>query len=150
MKCATLVGRRTGAWRPVSMLSGDWTRAASSWRYFRHLLLQETAGLPRRNELVEVSLGVGDLHAITPATYVEMGGAVLHPLSYQQARSYSVPAGGVYLASQGYTFSRSLSLSSANAWELESTKTTDRRTVAIAKKGIKRLVCFFLILTPPN
>jgi S1-C subfamily serine protease len=65
-----------------------------------------TIRVERGGRLVEVSLGVGDLHAITPSTYLEVGGAVLHPLSYQLARSYAVPAGGVYLASQGYIFSR--------------------------------------------
>jgi S1-C subfamily serine protease len=62
--------------------------------------------LERRGALVEVSLTVEDLHAITPATYLEMGGAILHPFSYQQARNHAVPAGGVYLVSRGYTFAR--------------------------------------------
>ena len=60
----------------------------------------------RGGALVEVSVTVEDLHAITPATYLEMGGAILHPLSYQQARNHGVPAGGVYLVSQGYSFAQ--------------------------------------------
>ncbi len=57
------------------------------------------AGTPRT-----VSLTVEDLHAITPDTYLEAGGAVLHPLSYQRARTHNVPVAGVTLATAGYVF----------------------------------------------
>ncbi len=75
-------------------------------------ILDDSVGKPvairveRGGAVVEVTLSVEDLHAITPATYLEVGGAILHPLSYQQARNYAVPAGGVYLASRGYVFAR--------------------------------------------
>src|SRR4030095_7967510 len=49
---------------------------------------------------------VQDLHTITPAEYLELSGAVLHPLSFQLARSYGVPVSGIVLASRGYGFSR--------------------------------------------
>ncbi len=61
-----------------------------------------TLGIERRGEPLDLPLQVRDLHAITPAAYLEVSGAVLHDLSYQKARSYSAPLGGVYVAGQGY------------------------------------------------
>ena len=62
-------------------------------------------GVERGGESVRVEVAVGDLHAITPSAYLEVGGAVLHPLSYQQARNYGVAIGGLYAASAGYMLS---------------------------------------------
>jgi len=76
------------------------------------MLLDDSVGrdlafeVERGGQGVAVEVTVGDLHAITPAEYLEMGAAVIHQLSYQQARNYGVRAGGVYLASAGYMFSR--------------------------------------------
>jgi S1-C subfamily serine protease len=60
----------------------------------------------RGGAAIEVDLNVEDLHSITPSEYLELGGAVLHPLSFQQARSHQVPVGGVRLATPGYMFTR--------------------------------------------
>ncbi|ORX89660.1 trypsin-like serine protease [Basidiobolus meristosporus CBS 931.73] len=53
----------------------------------------ERGGVP-----LEFKLAVQDLHSITPDRYVEIGGAKLNELSYQLARSYCVPVGGVYVS----------------------------------------------------
>jgi len=63
-----------------------------------------TFSVIRAGRQVEVPVPVGDLHAISPSAYLEFGGAVLHELSYQQARNHVVPLGtGVYVATPGYT-----------------------------------------------
>ena len=49
-------------------------------------------------------LPVGDLHALAPAEYLEIGDSVLHALSWQMARHMNVPVGGVYVANPGYVF----------------------------------------------
>jgi S1-C subfamily serine protease len=49
-------------------------------------------------------LQVESLGAITADEYIEFGEAVVHTLSYQQARHYNVPIKGVYVANPGYVF----------------------------------------------
>ncbi|KAJ2907270.1 hypothetical protein GGI21_003939, partial [Coemansia aciculifera] len=48
--------------------------------------------------------------AVTPARFVEIGGGVVHDMSYMIARGYGIPAAGVYVASSGHV------LGSASAW----------------------------------
>ena len=52
------------------------------------------------------SIVVSDLHAITPAEYLEFGDAIVNNLSYQQARHYNLPVQGAYVANPGYVLSK--------------------------------------------
>ncbi|KAG6506958.1 protease Do-like 7 isoform X2 [Zingiber officinale] len=53
-----------------------------------------------------MKLKVQDLHSITPNYFLEVSGAVIHPLSYQQARNFRFKCGLVYVADTGYFLSR--------------------------------------------
>jgi pro-apoptotic serine protease NMA111 len=59
----------------------------------------------RGGQPIAFDLPVGDLHAITPATYLEIGGGAFNELSFQQARSFDLPVGGPSLVGGGYAWS---------------------------------------------
>ncbi len=58
----------------------------------------------RGKETLRHDLDVLSLSAITPDEYIEFGEAVVHTLSYQQARHFNAPIKGVYVANPGYVF----------------------------------------------
>jgi S1-C subfamily serine protease len=58
----------------------------------------------RGNQTLRHALEVESLGAITADEYIEFGEAVVHTLSYQQARHYNLPIKGVYVANPGYVF----------------------------------------------
>ncbi len=64
-----------------------------------------TLKLIRGGVPVSANVTVRNLDSITPASYLEFGGAVLNNLSYEQAHSFNVPVRGVYVANPGYVFS---------------------------------------------
>jgi len=66
-----------------------------------------TVEVQRGGERFGFSLDVVDLHSITPAAYLEISDAVLHTVSYQQARHLNMPVMGVFVANPGYMFSAS-------------------------------------------
>jgi S1-C subfamily serine protease len=60
--------------------------------------------LQRGEQTIEQTIVVQDLNAITPDEYLEFGEAVVHTLSYQEARHFDLPIKGVYVANPGYVF----------------------------------------------
>ncbi|HEV7633545.1 MAG TPA: trypsin-like peptidase domain-containing protein [Steroidobacteraceae bacterium] len=58
--------------------------------------------MQRGGTTISAQMLVGDLDAITPASFVEFGEAVVHTLSYQQARHFNLPVKGAYVANPGY------------------------------------------------
>lgn len=59
----------------------------------------------RGGEEVTAELAVEDLHTVTPASYLEIGGGVLNRLSYQMARHLNRPPEGVWAANPGFMLS---------------------------------------------
>ncbi|CAK4504255.1 unnamed protein product [Aphanomyces euteiches] len=51
---------------------------------------------------ITVNIPVQNLHDITPSRFLEVGGCIIHSLSYQQARNASLAVGAVYLAQAGH------------------------------------------------
>ncbi|KAK1440631.1 hypothetical protein QVD17_06460 [Tagetes erecta] len=62
--------------------------------------------LERGGKPFTVQLMVQDLHSITPNYFLEVSGAVIHPLSYQQARNFRFQCGLVYISEPGYMLYR--------------------------------------------
>lgn len=56
----------------------------------------------RNGAVLNIEVDVMDLHTITPMEYIEFGDAVVHNLSYQQARHLNKGIDGVYVANPGY------------------------------------------------
>ena len=63
--------------------------------------------IERGGESLLEEVEVNDLHAVSPDEYLEFGDAVVHDLSYQQARHYNREVEGVYVANPGYMFAKS-------------------------------------------
>ena len=96
---------------------------------------------------IKMELQVQDLHSITPAAYVEFGEAVVHELSYQQARHFNMPVRGVYIANPGYVFGsvavpRGAVIQSVNGKPMESLPDFERVITALGE-GERATVRFF-------
>jgi len=110
-------------------------------------LLLERGGAVRAHELP-----VQDLDAITPSSYLEFGDAVVHALSYQQARHLNVPIRGVYVANPGYVLGSAGVPRGAVVTELDG-KPTDtlanfEKIVSNLKDGERVTLRFFSIEDP--
>lgn len=60
-----------------------------------------TLSIYRGQERKDVNMTVQDLHSITPHEFLDVGDTILHPLSYQLARTYHVPCRGLYAVVSG-------------------------------------------------
>lgn len=69
--------------------------------------MQIEVEVERSGKLITHTIDVQDLHAITPSRFIEIGGAVINPLSYQQARNHAMRPGAPYVADPGYFLQRS-------------------------------------------
>ncbi len=56
----------------------------------------------RRGETLNFAMPVSDLHTLTPDEYIEFDGAVVHQLSYQQARHYHRDLAALYITDPGF------------------------------------------------
>src|SRR6202451_664610 len=78
----------------------------------------------RGSQTLQHDLDVRSLSAITPDEFIEFGEAVVHTLSYQQARHFNVPIKGGSIANPGYVFGaasipRAALISSFNGKKIE-------------------------------
>lgn len=92
--------------------------------------------LQRGGEDVEVTVTVGDLHAITPDRFVSVAGGSFHDLSYQQARLYAVACKGVFVCEATGSFRFD---STDNGWiilTVDHKKTPDLKTFIEVMKEI--------------
>lgn len=58
----------------------------------------------RGSQTLRHTLNVQSLRMITADEYIEFGEAVVHTLSYQQARHFNLAVKGIYVANPGYVF----------------------------------------------
>ncbi len=110
--------------------------------------------LRRGGERVVHDVRVQDLHAITPDEYIEFGDAVVHRLSYQQARHYNRPITGIYVANPGYVLSNSAIPRGAVITELDSQPVGDldefESVLAGLADGARTSVRFVTLEDPRN
>jgi S1-C subfamily serine protease len=108
--------------------------------------------LERGGEVVSAKVPVDDLHAITPDSYIEFGDAVIHTLSYQQARHFNVPVRGAYVANPGYALSsagipRGAVITQLHGKKIDSIEDVEA-TIANLGDGDRTTVRFFTIDDP--
>jgi S1-C subfamily serine protease len=109
--------------------------------------------LERGGKPFSVLLKVGDLHAITPSSYLEFGDAVVHTLSYQMARHFHRPASGVFVASAGYSLDAAGVPRGAVITEVNSKPVTKLADFEIATAGLadgERFTVRYVTLDEPN
>ncbi len=135
-------------------INGEWVRHFVTLEAMldRHVGQEISLIIERGGEQIELSLKVQDLEEITPSNYIEIGNAILHELSYQQARSFHIPVSGIYVAYGGYAFGNE---SIRRGSVITSIAGKPVRTLADAEEILKTLsdgeqfsVRFFLLVNP--
>ncbi len=110
-------------------------------------------GVQRGPDRLDVQVPVTDLHTITPSSYLEIGGDLVHTLSFQQARNANVAVRGVYVASAGYSLRQAGVPDGARIDEVDGRPTPDLAHFRDAIVGIAddaRVPLHFVTLTEPN
>ena len=112
-----------------------------------------TLGIERAGRPETVVVDVLDLHADTPAAYLEISGDLVHDLSYQQARNHNVPVRGVYVASSTYGLGHAGVPDGARIDSVDGKDTPDLATfeaVVAAIPDQARVSVRYIELTEPN
>lgn len=111
-----------------------------------------TVDIERNGQPLSLTLTVGDLHAITPDAFLEWGGSIFSPVSYQRARSRGVPVEGVILTSRGYAMTAAGVLEDSIITHIDGTPVPDLRALeavlAAHPDGEEILVRSFHISNP--
>lgn len=108
--------------------------------------------IQRGAEAFERELTVQDLYDITPARFLEFGDAIVHDLSWQQARHINVPISGVYVANPGFVLGaaavpRGAVVTEMNGEAIEDLADFERRAGQL-KHGERVTLRFFTIEDP--
>ncbi len=110
--------------------------------------------LERGGKSIVTNVQVDDLHAITPAEYLEFGDAIVNKLSYQQARHYNRSPDGVYVANPGYLLSKSAIPRGAVIVEMDGDAISDLDDFEEALNGLadgeRALVRYVTMENPQN
>lgn len=111
-----------------------------------------TLAIQRGAQSLERTLPVQDLDEVTPSRFLEFGDAVVHDLSWQQARHINTPVRGVYVANPGYALGaaavpRGAVITEFNGKPIRALPDFERAAVAL-KDGERATVRFFTIDDP--
>ena len=98
---------------------------------------QVAATVVRGGELLDVELQVGDLHAITPDSFLQVAGGVVHALSYQQARNFLGECGLVYVSDPGFVLGRACVPRHAIITSLNGVATPSIREFCVVLESLK-------------
>ncbi|MGH8175279.1 MAG: trypsin-like peptidase domain-containing protein [Steroidobacter sp.] len=111
-----------------------------------------TLAIQRGAQSFERELAIQDLYSVTPNRFLDFGDAIVHDLSWQQARHINVPISGVYVANPGYVLGagavpRGAVITEVNAKPIP-TLAEFERVMAELNDGERATVRFFTIDDP--